>query len=102
MKQSFGKIMILLIPFAMISSVMFTGFAVSQAENSDISKGIFYVGWYDVGKAALEGLEGVIKVDKGFKDLKETNSVFYDPTLISVKDMESALKNAKTYRGQVK
>jgi hypothetical protein len=41
-------------------------------------------------------------VDKGFKDLKETNTVYYDPTLITTEEMESALKNASTYRGRVK
>jgi hypothetical protein len=55
-----------------------------------------------VGKAALEGLKGIEKVEKGFKDFKEINRVFYDPSLITVKEMEAALKRAKTYRGTVK
>jgi hypothetical protein len=55
-----------------------------------------------VGKAALEGLRGIKKVEKGFKDFKEINRVSYDPALISIEDMEAALKSAKTYRGTAK
>jgi hypothetical protein len=44
MKKSLRKVMIPVIPFAMISLVMVMGFAASQAENSDASKAIFYVG----------------------------------------------------------
>jgi hypothetical protein len=55
-----------------------------------------------VGKAALEGLNGIQKVEKGFEDLKEINRVYYDPGLITVKEMEEALKRAKTYRGTVR
>jgi hypothetical protein len=55
-----------------------------------------------VGKAALEGLRGIKKVEKGLKDFKEINRVSYDPALISIEDMEAALKSAKTYRGTAK
>jgi len=55
-----------------------------------------------VGKAALEGLQGVNKVEKGFRNLKETNTVYYDPAIITVEEMEQALKKAQTYRGTVK
>ena len=52
-----------------------------------------------MGKAALEGLKGVKKVENGFKDIKEINRVYYDPSLITIKEMEDALKTANTYRG---
>jgi len=52
-----------------------------------------------VGKAALEGRPGIQSVTSGFKGFRETNTVVYDPTRISLKEMESALKNAGTYRG---
>jgi len=55
-----------------------------------------------VGKAALEGLKGIKRVEKGFKDFKEINRVYYDPTLISIKEMEEALKRAGTYVGIAK
>jgi len=41
-------------------------------------------------------------VEKGFRDSKEINAVFYDPALITIKEMEKALKKAGTYRGIVK
>jgi len=52
-----------------------------------------------VGKAALEGLKGIQKVEKGFRGLREINTVYYDPGLISIQQMEKALKQAGTYRG---
>ena len=65
----------------------------------DVSKAVFYVGWYDVGKAALDGLKGVKSVQKGFHNLKEINTVFYGPSVITINEMETALRNAGTYRG---
>ena len=52
-----------------------------------------------MGKAALEGLRGVKKVDKGFRDGREVNTVSYDPTEITVEKMVEALTRAGTYRG---
>ena len=54
---------------------------------------------YDVGKAALDGLQGVHKVEKGFQGVKEINTVYYDPDLISIEKMQDALKEAGTYVG---
>lgn len=55
-----------------------------------------------MGKAALEGLQGVKKVEKGFRNFKEINTVYYDPAIISIEEMEEALKEAKTYRGTMR
>jgi hypothetical protein len=52
-----------------------------------------------VGQSALEGLKGVKRVEKGFSGFKETNTVYYDASVISIKEMEAALKKAGTYRG---
>ena len=52
-----------------------------------------------MGKRALEGLDGVIKVTRGFRGFKEINTVTYDPVVISVDKMVSALKAAGTYIG---
>jgi hypothetical protein len=41
-------------------------------------------------------------VENGFRDSKEINTVFYDPALITIKEMEKALKDAGTYQGTVK
>jgi len=54
-----------------------------------------------VGKAALEGLEGVKKVTRGFLGLREINTVTYDPEVISPSRMVAALKAADTYNGTV-
>jgi hypothetical protein len=55
-----------------------------------------------VGKVALEGLKGVKKVEKGFHNFKEINTVYYDPAIITIEEMEEALKKSETYRGTVR
>ena len=75
-----------------------TGDAGSEAS----AKTVFYVHWYDVGQAALEGLPGIKEIEKGFHNFKEINTVYYDPSLISVAEMEQALKKAGTYIGTAK
>ena len=52
-----------------------------------------------MGKAALDGLRGVEKVDKGWRDGREINTVHYDPSEITVEEMVEALTRAGTYRG---
>jgi copper chaperone CopZ len=83
----------------LISLAVLSGYAFSQAETSDASRVIFYVAWYDVGKAALEGLPGVKKVENGFRRFKEINTVWYDSAVITIKEMEAVLKKAGTYLG---
>ena len=68
-------------------------------ESSSTSKVTFHVAWYDVGKSALEGLQGVTSVDKGFRFHKEINTVYYETDKITVEEMEAALKAAGTYKG---
>ena len=88
---------------AMIFLLLVTGSVFSHAEEkAGVSKVVFYVAWYDVGKAALDGLQGVIRVEKGFRGFKEINTVSYDPALITIKEMEKALKEAGTYQGTEK
>jgi hypothetical protein len=52
-----------------------------------------------VGKEALEGLEGVEKLETGFSGLREINRAYYNPEKITVKEMIEALKKAGTYTG---
>ena len=52
-----------------------------------------------MGKAALDGLEGIQEVTRGFRDFKEINTVTYDPAVISPERMVAALKRAGTYLG---
>ncbi len=42
------------------------------------------------------------RVEKGFRYLKEIDTVYYDPAVITIKEMETALKKAGTYLGTVK
>lgn len=55
-----------------------------------------------MGKEALEGLKGVKKVEKGFRYLREINTVYYDPEIITIETMEMALKKVGTYVETVK
>jgi len=55
-----------------------------------------------VGEEVLEGLKGVELVNNGFHDFKETNTVWYDPAVIGIDQMEKALKDAGTYLGTAK
>jgi len=47
--------------------------------------------------AALDGLKGVEKVTRGWRGFSEINKVYYDPSAITVREMEEALKKAGTY-----
>ena len=76
--------------------------AVVKAENPELSKVVFLVSWYDVGEEVLEGLKGVDVVNNGFQNSTETNVVWFDPALISIDEMEKALKDAGTYLGTIK
>jgi hypothetical protein len=55
-----------------------------------------------VGKAALEGLDGIVKVTRGFADGREINTVYYKPSLISSDQIIDALKASGTYIGTAK
>jgi copper chaperone CopZ len=55
-----------------------------------------------VGKEALEGLKGVKMVEKGFRYMREINTVYYDPEAITIEEMEMALKKTGTYVETVK
>ena len=55
-----------------------------------------------MSEPVLDGLKGVELVNSDFHGSKEINIVRYDPVLISVGDMENALKEAGIYRGTAK
>ena len=79
--------------------VLIIGNVRSNPENPESSRVVFFVSWYDVGEEVLEGLEGVELVNNGFRDSTETNTVWYDPAVIRIDEMEKALKDAGTYLG---
>ena len=54
-----------------------------------------------MGKAALDGLSGVKKVTRGFRGVREINTVTYDPEAIHPEQMVAALKAVGTYIGTV-
>ena len=87
---------------AMLGLIMFAGYGVLQADRDDLAKAVFFVTWYDVGQAALEGLDGIRTVKKGFHGFKEINTVYFDPAVITIEEMEVALKKANTYLGTAK
>ena len=92
MNQMYERITRSVSTSAMIILALLPLYVVSPAEMSEVSKVVFYVGWYDIGKSALEGLKGIKRVEKGFRNLKEINTVYYDPILITIEEMEGALK----------
>jgi hypothetical protein len=51
-----------------------------------------------VGRTALEGLKGVTEVTRGWRGFMEINTVYYDSSEITIKEMENILKRARTYR----
>jgi copper chaperone CopZ len=67
------------------------------AQEKGASKAIFKVKCYDEGKAALRGLKGIQKIETGFHYIHETDTVYFDPKLITIEEMEAALKKAGTY-----
>ena len=44
----------------------------------------------------------MLKVENGFRFFKEINTVFYDPKIITIEEMEKVLKKAGTYKETVK
>ena len=43
-------------------------------------------------------MKGILKIERGFRNFREINTVYYDPDLITREEMEKALKSAGTYR----
>ncbi len=76
---------------------LFSGDRVALAQEAGTSKVIFKVKCYDEGKAALQGLRGIEKIETGFHYVHETDTVYYDPKVITIEEMETALKKAGTY-----
>ena len=54
-----------------------------------------------MGRAALEGLPGVLSVTSGFHEGREINTVRYDADRTGPRAMISALKEAGTFGGVV-
>ena len=94
-------ILLLLVP-VLISILIVNGNLPSKAENKGLPKVVFYVSWFDVSEPVLDGLKGVELVNSDFHGSKERTTVWYDPALISIDEMEIALKEVGIYRGTEK
>jgi hypothetical protein len=80
-----------------------TGYGTVEAQDSNgTSMVIFKVNCYDEGKAALQGMKGIQRIETGFHYMSETDTVYYDPKLISIEEMETRLKKAGTYIDTIK
>ena len=97
MKHKTGNTPRIFLAFFIMAVLIILG-GLSSAGAAD-SKATFTVQWYDVGKDALDGLKGVKKVEKGFRGSNEINTVYYDSEVITIEEMEAALKDAGTYIG---
>lgn len=67
------------------------------AQEKGLAKVIFKVKCYDEGKAALLGMKGIQRIETGFHSLDETDTVYFDPAVVTIEEMEAALKRAGTY-----
>lgn len=74
-----------------------SGKGTAFAREQGTSKVVFKVKCYDEGKAALQGLNGIKKIETGFHYIHEIDTVYFDPTKITIQEMEDALKRAGTY-----
>ena len=93
---------LLLSALVLIPILIFIENVLPDTRKSEWPEVVFFVSWYDVGEEVLEGLKGVDMVNKGFQNSTETNIVWYDPALITIREMEKALKEAGTYLETVK
>jgi len=74
-----------------------SGKGAAFAEEKGTSKVVFKVKCYDEGKAVLQGMKGIKKIETGFHYIYETDTVYFDPTKITIEEMENSLKKAGTY-----
>jgi hypothetical protein len=74
-----------------------SGQGTAFAQERGLSKVTFKVKCYDEGRAALRGLQRIQEVESGFHYLHEVNTAYYDPKMITIDEMETALKKAGTY-----
>ncbi len=87
---------------AVISVIVLSGRAMSSGPENSESKVVFAVHCYDDGARALQGMPGVIRIEKGHRFSRETDTVYYDPAIITIEKMENALKQAGTYRDTIR
>ena len=93
---------LILLAILLISILAVSGNLPSNAENKDLLKVAFHVSWFDVSEPVLDGLKGVELVNSDFYGFRERTTVWYNPALIRIDEMEKALKEMGIYRGTEK
>ena len=52
-----------------------------------------------MGAQALDGLDGISRITRGFEGGLEINTVTFDPARVTIEQMRDRLQQAGTYRG---
>ena len=102
MKSNRKFSIILISVLGLVAIMMFMSNMQREEENPDLAGAEFLVSWYDVGEDVLDGLNGIELVNSGYHGSTETNAVLYNPALISVGQIEKALKDTGIYLGTLK
>jgi len=80
-----------------LATILLTLPAALHAEAPERRTATFAVHCYDVGRATLTGLPGVVAVESGWRGGHEINVVRYDPAQVSPARLEEALRRAGTW-----
>ena len=90
-----------MLALGLVFIIIINAHLLSKDENKALTQAVFYVAWFDVSEEVLDGLKGVERVYSHFLDSYEANTVWYDPALIDIEQMENALKDGGGYLGTV-
>ena len=82
---------------ALLLSLTLAAFNATAEVPPGMAKATFVVHCYDVGVSALSGKPGVVSVKPGWSGSREVDRVVFDPTQVSVMQLENWLKDADTY-----
>ncbi len=86
----------LLISVIFLTGLLRTAGAATEMP-ADMAKATFAVHCYDVGANALAGKPGVISVERGWSGAREVDRVVYNPREVSLRQIETWLKESDTY-----
>lgn len=82
---------------AILLTIPFLAAGASAGMTPQTAQATFAVHCYDVGASALDGKPGVLAVERGWSGSREVDRVEYDPTKVSITQLENWLKAADTY-----
>jgi hypothetical protein len=72
-----------LLVLTLLLSILVFGTFIAGAQEQSLSKMVFHVACYDVGRSALEDPKGADRASSGFHGFKEANAVNYQPSVIT-------------------